>query len=149
MPNENAVNEFDAFLADVLKDTPDVAVKEFEDPGDEPTVVSTPILKMETIGDQVKYVPAQAVEAAPAEKPQVTYKTDEGKQEISGAPCQTTVYSKGYVQFKFNDGWRFANKVCLYTEELESMEQFFASEGYKTWKAAAVAAGLKFRKKQG
>jgi hypothetical protein len=145
MPNENAVSEFDSFLADVLKDAPEVAVKEIEDPGDEPTVVSAPILKMETIGDTVKHVPAQVVEAK--EQPKPEYKRDEGKREVSGAPCEATVYTRGYVRLKFNEGWRFDNKVCLYLEDLESLENWFGSEGYKAWKANAVEAGLKTRKK--
>jgi hypothetical protein len=33
----------------------------------------------------------------------------------------------------------------LYRDQLEEMEQFFQSEGYKTWKEAAINAGLRKR----
>lgn len=147
MANENIKSEFDNLLAELLADAPDTAVTVVEDVSDEPTVVATPILKMETIGDTVKYVPAQKVEAAPAEKPQ--YKQDEGKKPVAGAPFESTVYTRGYLQAKWNDGWRFANKCCWYLEDLEALENFFASPGYATWKEACVAAGLKSRRKEG
>ncbi len=145
MPNENSVNEFDAFLADVLKDVPEAVMVVPEDPGEEPKVVAPPMLTMETIGDTVKHVPAQVVEAKPQPKPE--YKKDEGKKEVEGAPCEATVYTRGYVRLKFNEGWRFDNKVCLYLEDLESLENWFGSEGYRAWKANAVEAGLKTRKR--
>ena len=147
MANEQVTSEFDKLLADLLENTPETAVVETEEVGEEPTVVATPILKMETVGDTVKYVPAQKVEATPAEKPQ--YKQDEGKKAVAGAPFESTVYTRGYVSAKWNEGWRFANKCCWYLEELEALEQFFASPDYQNWKGNCIAAGLKSRRKEG
>lgn len=140
MSNES---EFDRLLSDLLADAPNVAVKELADPGDLPSVVAPPLLKMETIGDTVKHVPSQQVDAVEAAKPQ--YKQDEGKKPVEGAPFEATVYSRGYLSAKWNEGWRFANKACLYLNELEALEAFFCSPEYQTWKAKAIAAGLKRR----
>jgi hypothetical protein len=101
------------------------------------------MLKMETIGDTVKHVPAQQVAAVEAAKPQ--YKQDEGKQAVDGAPFESTIYSRGYLSAKWSEGWRFANKACLYLNELEALENWFGTPGYKEWKAKAIAAGLKRR----
>jgi hypothetical protein len=136
-------SEFDRLLADLLTGAPNVAVSEITDPGDEPSVVPPPMLKMETIGDTVKFVPSQQVEAVEAAKPQ--YKQDEGKKPVSGAPFESTVYSRGYLQAKWNEGWRFANKCCLYLNELEALKAFFASPEYEPWLAKCVASGLKKR----
>lgn len=143
MPNEKTVSEFDELFAEILA-TPEVAVTEVADPGDEPSVVAPPILKMETVGDTVKHVPAQKVEAKPADKPE--YKRDEGKQVVDGAPFDTTVYTRGYVKCQFVEGWRFENKFCAYLEDLEMLEQFISSLGYQEWKEKAIAAGLRYRK---
>ena len=143
MPNEKTVSEFDELFAEILA-SPEIAVTEVTDPGEEPSVVATPMLKMETIGDTVKHVPAQKVEAKPAEKPE--YKRDEGKKAVDGAPFETTVYTRGYVKCQWTDGWRFENKACLYLEDLEAVEQWMASLGYQGWKEKAIANGLKYRK---
>jgi hypothetical protein len=136
-------SEFDRLLADLLTGAPNVAVSEVTDPGDEPSVVPPPMLKMETIGDTVKHAPAQQVAAVEAAKPQ--YKQDEGKQAVDGAPFESTIYSRGYLSAKWSEGWRFANKACLYLNELEALENWFGTPGYKEWKAKAIAAGLKRR----
>lgn len=144
MPNEKTVSEFDALFAEILADAPDLAVQTVADPGDEPSVVEPPVLKMETIGDTVKHVPAQQVAATETPKPE--YKRDEGKQSVDGAPFQSTVYTRGYIKVQWTEGWRFENKCCLYLEELEGLEQFMASPAYQEWKSAAISKGLRRRK---
>lgn len=144
MPNENSVSEFDAMFNEILAGCPDLVVQTVEDPGEEPKPVPPPVLKMETIGDTVKYVPAQQVAATETPKPE--YKRDEGKQSVDGAPFETTVYTRGYVKCQWVEGWRFENKACFYLEDLEALEQFMASPAYQGWKADAVAKGLRRRK---
>lgn len=143
MANEQVTNEFDKLLADLLENTPDVAVSDIGDVGDEPEVVSPPVLRMETIGDTVTYVPSQPVQVQQAEKP--TYRTDPGKKPVDGAPFESTVYSRGYVSAKWPGG-RFANKCAWYLEELEALESWFGTPQYQTWKSAAIEAGLKHRR---
>lgn len=146
MANENVTSEFDKLLSDLLGGVPETVVCDVEDVGDEPAIVSAPVIKMETIGDTVKFVPSQPVEVKPAEKP--VYKQDEGKQSVAGAPFDSTVYSRGYVSAKWNDGWRFANKAAWYLEELEALEKFFGSPEYFMWKGNCINAGLRHRRKQ-
>ncbi len=80
----------------------------------------------------------------PVEVPKQKYQADAGKVLVEGAPCETMIYSAGYCRLKWPNP-RFANQAVLYRDQLEEMEQFFQSEGYKTWKEAAINAGLRKR----
>lgn len=136
MANEAIVSEFDKLFAEIVNSTPEVAVAEITDPGDEPTVVTPPVLKMEAV------LPVQQVTVAPATKPD-RYQEVEGKVQVSGAPCDTTVYPKGYVQFKFGQTW---NKCALYEEQILELQEFMSDEArFNKWLEDARAAGLKSR----
>lgn len=136
MANAEVVSEFDKLFAEIVNSTPEVAVAEITDPGDEPTVVTPPVLKMEAV------IPVQQVTVAPAPKPD-RYKEVEGKVQVDGAPCDTTVYPKGYCQFKFGQTW---NKCALYEEQILELKEFMSDEArFNDWLQDARAAGLKSR----
>lgn len=142
MANDEIVNEFDKLFAEIILGTPETAVVEVADPGDEPSVVSPPILRMETLANEVKHVPAQVVEAKPAPKPR--YQEVDGKVNVEGGPCETVAYPKGYMQFRFGQTW---NKCALYLEDIRALRDWFRDEGaYDQWEADAIVAGLKARK---
>lgn len=139
MANEEIVSEFDKMFAEIIATTPEVAVVEVTDPGDEPSPVAPPVLRMETVA------PVQVVEAVPTAKPR--YQEVDGKVHLDGGPCDTTVYPKGYVQFKFAQTW---NKCALYEEDVLGLQAFFADPArFGAWLESARAAGLKSRKPKG
>jgi hypothetical protein len=136
MANEEIVSEFDKLFAEIVTSTPEVAVAEITDPGDEPSQVPPPVLKMEAV------LPVQRVEVTPAAKPD-RYREVDGKIHVEGGPVDTTVYPKGYVQFKWSQTW---NKCALYLEDVIALRDFFRDEErYADWEMGAVAAGLKYR----
>jgi hypothetical protein len=136
MANAEVVSEFDKLFAEIILNTPETAVAEITDPGDEPSAVTPPVLKMEAV------LPVQQVEVTPAAKPD-RYKEVEGKVQVDGAPCDTTVYPKGYCQFKFGQTW---NKCALYEEQILELKEFFSDEErFSEWIESARAAGLKSR----
>lgn len=136
MANDEIVNEFDKLFSEIIATTPEVAVADVDDPGEEPTSVAPPVLRMETV------MPVQQVTAAPTAKPD-KYREVEGKVHLEGAPCDTTVYPKGYVQFKWAQTW---NKCALYQEQILELKEFFCDEErFNDWMASAQAAGLKGR----
>ena len=133
MANAEVVSEFDKLFAEIILNTPETAVAEITDPGDEPSVVTPPVLKMEAV------VPVQEVKVV--DKPR--YQEVEGKVQIEGGPCDSTVYPKGYVQLKWGQTW---NKCALYLEDVLALRDFFRDEEqYAEWEMRAVAAGLKYR----
>jgi hypothetical protein len=144
MASEKITTEFDAMLAEILAEAPEAAITEVT-VSDEPEVTPPPVLKMETIGDQVKFVPAQQVTAT--EVPKGRYRTDDGKTEVEGeAPFTGTVYSKGYLQLKFKQTW---NKCSLYRDEFAELKEFFRSEACDTYEQLAESAGWKSRPSKG
>lgn len=135
MANEEIVNEFDKMFAELIEGTAETAVAQVSDPGDEPSVVPPPVLKMEAVA------PVQVVQAVETPKPR--YQEVDGKVQVEGGPCDTTVYPKGYCQFKLAQTW---NKCALYLEDVIAFRDFFRDEErYGEWEMRAVAAGLKYR----
>jgi hypothetical protein len=133
MANNEIVSEFDKLFAELIETTAETAVIDLNDPGDEPSVVPPPVLKMETVA------PVQEVKVV--DKPR--YQEVEGKVQIEGGPCDSTVYPKGYVQLKWGQTW---NKCALYLEDVLALRDFFRDEEqYAEWEMRAVAAGLKYR----
>jgi hypothetical protein len=144
MASEKITTEFDEMLAEILREAPEAAITEVT-VSDEPEVTPPPVLKMETIGDTVKFVPAQQVTAT--EVPKGRYRTDDGKTEVEGhAPFTGTVYSKGYLQLKFKQTW---NKCSLYRDEFAELKEFFRSEACDTYEQLAESAGWKSRPSKG
>lgn len=136
MAKEEIVNEFDALFAEIIATTPEVAVAEVADPG-EPGVVAPPVLKMEAVA-------VQEVVAKPAPKPD-RYREVDGKVQVDGGPCATTVYPRGYVQFKQGPDW---NKFAMYEEDILAWRDFFAdAEQFEEWFKACKESGLKRRTK--
>lgn len=136
MANEEIVNEFDALFAEMIANSPELAVAEVEDPG-EPGVVAPPVLKMEAVA-------VQEVVAKPAAKPD-KYREVDGKVQVDGGPCATTVYPRGYVQFKQGPDW---NKFTMYEEDILAWREFFAdAERFDEWLESCRNSGLKCRTK--
>lgn len=147
MADDKITSEFDAMLADILSESPEAVVTEVAEVGDEPEVVTPTMLKLETIGDTVKHVPAQQVSAVEADKPKGRYKTDDGKSEVeAAAPFKGTVYTKGYLQMKFGQSW---NKCSLYYDEFLALKEFFRSDACSAYEIKATAAGWKARPSKG
>lgn len=96
----------------------------------------------------VAEVPAVPEAPKASEKAKARYQAIPADQKtvIDGAPCITTVYPSGYVQMLWPNA-KFRNACSLYLDQIEAQEKWYQSEAYKTWKAAAVAAGLRTRSK--
>lgn len=114
--------------------------------GSEPKAeVAAPVAIVEPVTQELPEVIKHIVDTPVAvEVPKQKYQADAGKVLIEGAPCETMIYSAGYCRLKWPNP-RFANQAVLYRDQLEEMEQFFQSEGYKTWKQSAIDAGLRKR----
>ena len=96
----------------------------------------------------VEELPAVPEAAKEVEKARAKYQAIPADQKtvVDGAPCITTVYPSGYVQLLWPNS-KFRNACSLYLDQVEGLEKFFQSEAYKSWKAAAIAAGLRTRSK--
>lgn len=134
MSKPDDVAEFDSLIAEIMSGGPAVTTAEPE--------VDFEAMRGGVVEALIEApIPTQAVAATETSK---AYRVDAGKVEIEGAPFETTVYSLGYVKFKWPN-FRFANQCSLYLEELEAAEAFFTSPEYQTWKQAALTAGLRKR----
>jgi hypothetical protein len=109
------------------------------------------------VEEPIQFVPSEITPEAvtgvpeapkPVEKARAKYEAIPADQKtvVDGAPCITTVYPAGYAQFLWPNS-KFRNACSLYLDQVEGLEKFFQSEAYKSWKAAAVAAGLRTRSK--
>lgn len=142
MANDATISEFERLMQE-MGAMPETAVTEVADPGDEPCVTEAPALKLETISDGVKFVPAQQVVATSETKPAPTgrYRTDDGKQVIEvEAPFTPTMYSKGYLNMGFGSSW---NKASLYRKKFIALRDFMRSEKCDELIALADALGWK------
>lgn len=134
MPSEATVSEFDKLMSELMA-APEV--------GEAETTTTSEPIKLETIGDTVKFVPAQPVVATSETKPAPTsrYRTDDGKQELQvEAPFTPTMYSKGYLNMGFGSSW---NKASLYKKKFLALREFMRSEKCDELIALADAAGWK------
>lgn len=84
------------------------------------------------------------IEAKPESKAQYQAIPADQKTVVEGSPMTSTVYPKGYVQFKWPAS-RFPNQCTLYLDQLDALEAFMQGPDYAAYKAQLVAAGLRIK----
>lgn len=129
---------FDLLFAEIMADGKGDG--EASDVGEEPSVVAT--VEEARIEAERAAAAAQVIAAGPVQKP--VYEPAE-KVSVDGPYFKAQIYTRlGYVSCLF-PGFRFANKLVAYRDDLQKFIEFVRSPACDQWVASLEAAGLRDR----
>ena len=131
-------DSFDLLFAEIMADgTGETAVAEVSD---DPTPVAT-VEEARKEAERAEAA-AQVIASGPAPKP--VHEPAE-KVSVDGPYFKAQVYQRlGYVSCLF-PGFRFANKLVAYRDDLQKFIEFVRSPACDQWVASLEAAGLRDR----